>query len=134
MKVPLWAPVWAWCAVIFAGSCIQGSPFPNPTWADWCLRKSAHLGEYAVLFLLARRALAGGRVPAAGGSPHPPPPVRGGGGWGGSGSFWAFLFCAAYAVSDEFHQTMVLYRDGNARDVLIDCLGAALASRLGQRA
>lgn len=115
MKVPLWTPVWAWCAVIFAGSCIQGSPLPNPTWADWCLRKSAHLGEYAVLFLLARRALAGGEFP----------PVFPGA--------WAFLFCAAYAASDELHQTLVLYRDGNARDVLIDCLGAVLASRLGQR-
>lgn len=89
---------------------------PNPTWSDWCFRKSAHLFEYAVLFLLTRRALEGGRVP----------PARPG--------VWAFLFCVVYAVSDEFHQTMVLYRSGNVRDVLIDSLGAFLASRIGRRA
>lgn len=116
MKIPLWPPVVVWCAVIFAGSCVPGSPFPNPTWADWCLRKSAHLGEYAVLFVLARRAFAGGRVP----------PIFPGA--------WAFLFCVAYAATDEFHQTFVLYRDGTARDVLIDALGACAASRWGQRA
>ena len=89
---------------------MQGSPIPNPTWSDWCFRKSAHLGEYAVLFLLTRRALAGGRVP-----PQFP-------------AVWAFLFCVAYAATDEYHQTFVLYRTGQARDVLIDALGAFLAS------
>lgn len=97
-----------WCAVIFAGSSVQGSPNPDPTWADWGLRKSAHLFEYAILYLLARRAFSDG--------PR------------------AFLFCVAYAVSDEWHQTFVPYRMGQARDVLIDALGAFLASRLGQRA
>lgn len=110
MKLPPWLPVAAWCAVIFAGSCIHGSPHPNPTWADWFLRKSAHVGEYAVLFLLVRRAMAG------------------------RSGVWAFLFCVAYAATDEYHQAFVPFRDGNARDVLIDALGAALASRLPQRA
>lgn len=107
----LWAPVLLCCAAIFAGSSIHGSPHPNPTWADWIFRKSAHVGEYAVLFLLTRRALAGGRVP-------PMFPAA-----------WAFAFCVFYAVTDEFHQTFVRYRDGNARDVLIDAFGAFLASR-----
>ena len=104
-----WLPVAVWCGLIFAGSSIHGSPHPNPTWADWLMRKSAHVGEYAVLFLLTRRAL------------------------GGKHGVWAFLFCLAYAAGDEFHQTFVPYRDGNLRDVLIDAFGAALASRLGQR-
>ena len=104
-----WLPVAVWCGVIFAGSSVEGTPLPNPTWADWLLRKSAHVGEYAVLFLLTRRAL------------------------GGRHGLGAFLFCVAYAVTDEFHQTMVLFRDGNARDVLIDALGAALASRVRSR-
>lgn len=106
----LWLPVLAWCAVIFAGSSVEGSPLPNPAWSDWLLRKAAHVGEYAVLFLLARRALRGGE--------HPP-------------SFpgaWAFAFCVFYAATDEFHQTMVLFREGCVRDVLIDAFGAALAS------
>lgn len=105
-----WLPVAAWCGLIFAGSCVEGSPNPNPAWADWFLRKSAHVGEYGVLFLLTRRAL------------------------GGKHGLWAFLFCLAYAAGDEFHQTFVPYRDGNPRDVLIDAFGAALAWRLGPRA
>lgn len=115
MKVPLWLPAAVWCGVIFAGSSVYGSPNPDPTWADWGLRKSAHLGEYAVLFLLTRRALAGGEVP---------PTFPGA---------WAFLFCVAYAVSDEFHQTFVPYRMGQCSDVLIDAFGAMLASRIGPR-
>lgn len=105
-----------WCAVIFAGSCFHGSPVPNPAWSDWCLRKSAHLGEYAVLFLLTRRALAAEPVP-----PQFP-------------GAWAFLFCVVYAATDEYHQTFVPDRTGQAKDVLIDAVGAFLASRLGQRA
>ena len=34
-----------------------------------------------------------------------------------------FLFCFSYAVSDEFHQTFVIGRDGNFMDVLIDSGG-----------
>lgn len=116
MTVPLRLPVALWCALIFAGSSIHGTPHPDPTWADWGLRKSAHLAEYAVLFLLARRALAGERSA----------PVFPGA--------WAFLFCVAYAVTDEWHQTFVPHRLGKASDVLIDALGALLASRLGRRA
>lgn len=35
-------------------------------------------------------------------------------------------FCLAYAISDEFHQTFVSGRNGNATDVLIDFSGACL--------
>lgn len=115
VRVPLWLPAALWCGVIFAGSSVHGSPNSDPTWLDWSLRKSAHLGEYAVLFMLARRALAGGDVP----------PIFPG--------VWAFLFCVAYAASDEYHQTFVLYRQGQTSDVLIDALGALLASRVGRK-
>ena len=37
--------------------------------------------------------------------------------------FTSFLFCFSYAVSDEFHQTFVIGRDGNFIDVLIDSGG-----------
>ncbi len=35
----------------------------------------------------------------------------------------AGAFCVFYAVSDEYHQTMVLGRSGSARDVMIDSIG-----------
>lgn len=37
--------------------------------------------------------------------------------------FISFLFCFSYAVSDEFHQTFVIGRDGNLIDVLLDSEG-----------
>lgn len=95
---------------------MHGSPNPDPTWADWGLRKTAHLCEYAVLFVLARRAWAAGDSP----------PIFPGA--------WAFVFCVVYAASDEYHQTLVPYRMGLPSDVLIDSLGALLASRVGRRA
>lgn len=36
----------------------------------------------------------------------------------------SLLFCMLYAITDEFHQTLVPGRSGEIRDVLIDSLGA----------
>lgn len=38
----------------------------------------------------------------------------------------SFVFSILYAASDEFHQTFVVGRDGNIKDVLIDSSGALL--------
>jgi Predicted integral membrane protein len=74
-------------------------------------RKAAHVSEYAVLAVLfyrafvhtvfqSRRALSAGIV---------------------------LLSCAAYATSDEFHQSFVPSRTASLRDVMIDVCGATLA-------
>jgi len=101
-----WGPVALWCAVIFAFSHNPShGPDPRqPLW-DFLMRKSAHLGEYAVLYLLSARALGGRRAAAPA----------------------SLLFCALFAVSDEWHQTFVPGRDGKALDVLLDCAGALTA-------
>ena len=75
------------------------------------MRKLAHASEYAVLAVLlyrafvhtalkARRALSAGLV---------------------------LLLCAAYAATDEFHQSFVPSRTASLRDVMIDICGAMLA-------
>ena len=71
------------------------------------VRKAAHMAEYAVLFLLYRRALnlSNARRPG----------------------FIALILCIAYAATDEFHQLFVDGRGGTPVDVLIDTAGAALA-------
>ena len=94
----LWGPVAAWCALIFAFSSIPdlGSGLEY----DYPLRKLAHMAEYAVLYLLARRAM---------------------------GARAALAFSILYAASDEWHQTFVPGRRGAASDVLIDALGAGAA-------
>lgn len=78
---------------------------------EFFIRKAGHVTEYAVLALLlyrafvntafrSRRALSAGLV---------------------------LLFCAAYAASDEFHQSFVPSRTASLRDVMIDLCGATLA-------
>jgi VanZ family protein len=77
----------------------------------FALRKVGHFTEYAILAALLWRAL--------------------------HGSFTAlsrrlvsastFVIAAAFAASDEFHQSFVPSRTSSAHDVMIDCIGALFA-------
>lgn len=71
------------------------------------VRKAAHMTEYAVLFLLYRRALAlsGVRRPGV----------------------TALVMSACYAATDEWHQSFVADRGPSPVDVGIDTLGASIA-------
>jgi len=44
--------------------------------------------------------------------------------------FWAFVFTFLYALSDEYHQTMVPGRFGTPKDVMIDTIGIVISSWL----
>lgn len=101
-----WLPVILWCSLIFYLSSVPNLKTELGTW-DTILRKIAHMVEYAVLFLLARRALGNsfGRVPA------------------GRTILFAFIFSVAYAASDEFHQSFVPTRGPSVYDVGIDTIG-----------
>jgi VanZ family protein len=92
-----WLPVAAWAAVIFAFSSVPSLGTGLGTW-DLVLRKLAHVTEYAILGLLLARAT---RRPVA-----------------------AVVLAAAYATTDELHQTFVEGRHGTPRDVAIDTAGA----------
>lgn len=72
------------------------------------VRKLAHMSIYAVLGMLCVSALYTHRLQNW---------VR---------PSLASLICMSYAISDEWHQTMVPGRSGELRDVLIDSLGALL--------
>jgi len=93
----LWLPVLVWAAVIFAFSAVPSLGTGLGTW-DLVLRKLAHVSEYALLGLLLARAT---RRPAV-----------------------AVALAAAYAVTDEIHQTFVQGRHGAPLDVAIDTAGA----------
>jgi len=71
------------------------------------VRKAAHMAEYAVLFLLYRRALSLSDVR------HP--------------GVIALMMSACYAATDEWHQGFVADRNPSPIDVCIDTLGAAAA-------
>jgi VanZ family protein len=92
-----WLPVVLWAGVIFAFSAVPSRGTGLGTW-DLVLRKLAHLSEYALLGLLLARAV---RRPGV-----------------------AVGLAAAYAVTDEVHQTFVAGRHGAPLDVAIDTLGA----------
>jgi VanZ family protein len=103
-----WLPVAAWCSVIFLLSHIPGLK-TDLGFMDFVLRKTAHVVEYAVLFLLTYRALYES----------------------GAGRKKAYIisavFSVLYAASDEFHQSFVPGRGPSVADVGIDSFGVLAA-------
>ncbi len=102
-----WLAVVLWMGGMFALSAIPSLASPLTPSYDFVLRKLAHLVEYTVLTILVFRAF---RLHV-------------------DHNTLAFLLAAlvacGYAVSDEWHQTVVPGREGSFRDVGIDALGVA---------
>jgi VanZ family protein len=99
MGVARWVPALAWMAVIFALSSVPGSDVPG-RFGYW-----AHFIEYAILGAALAFAL--------------------------RATTWRSLaltvaLAAAYALTDELHQTMVEGRHADPLDWLVDVAGAAL--------
>lgn len=128
-----WIPAWIWMTGIFIGSTDALSSrrtsrilgpllrwlFPDIRLetldtVQWVVRKLGHCTEFGILALLFWIALRGPLWRRT--DPWDRRPV-----WGG------WMLAAAYAVSDEWHQSFVATRQGQAMDVLIDALGAAVA-------
>lgn len=128
-----WLPLWLWMLLIFIVSTGLGSAEhtslivePLLRWlnphisaaaieqAHFYIRKTAHFTEYAVLALLALRALKFSR-PVDFQNHY----------WQFAG--WALLITAAYAASDEWHQSFVPGRTASPVDVLIDTTGGLAA-------
>lgn len=100
----LWGPVAAWMAVIFAASS-RPVPVPVAQVPDWM----SHAAAYAVLAVLACRALAGGL--------RRPVPAR--------AAALAVVLSFLYGVTDEAHQSFVPGRFPEAADLLKNLAGAA---------
>lgn len=99
----------AWGGLIFALSSLPDYRTDAAPLTETLSRKAAHLIEYGVLAWLVLRALAASAVRRR------------------NAVIIAFLLCAVFAASDEWHQTFVPGRYGKVRDVALDALGAALA-------
>lgn len=121
-----WLPVVLWAALILSAANDQFSEARTGGWLERIfgrvppevnviVRKGAHVGEYAILALLAWRATRTRALPLA--------------------------ICLAVAIADETLQAMTVTRTGSAVDVVWDMLGAVLAvsaapavrARLGSR-
>jgi VanZ family protein len=128
----LWGPVVIWMSIIFSASSDAGSfertsfilvPLVKwlfPTLSEpgvhtmvFAIRKCAHVSEYALLAALCWRSLRGLRGPENTG-------------WSWKHAGLALSLAAAYAATDEFHQTFVPSRQGSVWDVLLDTGGGAL--------
>ena len=131
--VTRWMPVIVWMVLIFAGSsdvlsAAHTSRFLIPflLWLDPSMsyqtiaaihvafRKLGHVTEYAILAALLWRALRGtfGAL-----SRH-------------TIAVCTFIVASCFAATDEFHQSFVPTRTSTMHDVVIDCLGVALAITL----
>lgn len=128
--VRYWLPVLVCAALIFTGSTDllstrRTSRFIGPVlrWfkpdisaesisrIQTFVRKTGHVTEYALLSMLLWRAL---RRPRRD-DPRP---------WQWREAFLAVGLAAAYAITDEWHQSFVSSRYASAMDVLVDTLGA----------
>jgi VanZ family protein len=109
-----WCAVVLWGGVIFALSSIPSLASPLAPSYDFVLRKGAHMGVYAVFTVLLFHAV----------RRHTDRPRHA---W-----LLAALLAGSYALSDEWHQTVVAGRHGSFRDVGIDTLGIAAGYALIQ--
>lgn len=129
-----WLPVLLWMGLIFSASSDRMSfqhssrvigpmlrwLFPHLSDASVhativCIRKSAHVTEYALLALLLWRGVRKGILTS-----HPRP-------WQWSDALWIALLVFFYAATDEFHQRFVSSRQASVGDVMLDTSGAILA-------
>jgi VanZ family protein len=105
-----WVPTALWAALILVLTSVPGDSVPDgPAGLD----KLVHLGLYAVLGALATRALFE-RAPGAS--------LR--------SLARLLLAIACFALVDEAHQQLIPGRSADARDVLADVAGAAVAIAL----
>jgi VanZ family protein len=114
-KAKKWLLVLLWAGFIFFLSHQPGLKSGLPNEWDFLLRKLAHISEYAILTLLLIQAL----------KEHQMPKRR---------IFWLTVIVAVlYALSDEYHQSFILKREGAISDVFIDSIGIFLVTWLKKR-
>jgi VanZ family protein len=102
-----WLPVVLWAALIFAFSAQPNLRFAQADSVDFVVRKAGHMLVFGVLAILLWRALMSAQTSR---------PI-----------VWSWLLTAAYAGSDEFHQSFTSGRHPSPLDVGIDAAGALIA-------
>ena len=100
-----WLPVLLWAALIFIFSSQEQVVASNFFAFDFIFKKTAHILEYSILFILISRAT-GNNLKAA------------------------FLLSMIYAISDELHQLFVPGRVASILDLGFDLTGVNIAAYL----
>jgi len=108
--VKFWLPTFFWMVVIFGFSTRPTPIVSKIDWRDFIFKKTIHLVEFGILFILFYRAFKNtSRMKLI------------------EVAILSFLLVALYASTDEFHQTLIHGLTGTLRDILIDSSGAGLA-------
>jgi VanZ family protein len=102
----LWLPVVVWAGIIFAFSATSNLRVAEAPSLDFVLRKAGHMAVFGILAVLVWRALAYSAVRRP--------------------MLWSWVLTAAYAGTDEFHQSFTSARHPSPLDVGIDSAGALL--------
>ncbi len=102
-----WFPILCFMALIFFLSSLHGSSISHFGFLDVLVKKGAHITGYAVLYFLLFRAFQSLMTPRR-------------------ALFVSAVIAVIYAISDEYHQTFVPFREGTIRDVFIDSIGVFL--------
>lgn len=97
-----WMTLILWCSLIFFLSSQSALPGAPSGVLDFVFKKSAHMGVYAVLYLVTVRAF----------SNSPTQEYK-----------KAAIFTLFFALSDEFHQSFVPGRTPHPMDIGFDSLG-----------
>ena len=105
--VVAWLPAVAWAGVIFAFSATPNLRVAESDVVDLIVRKAGHMTEFGVLALLVWRGFSYARLRGA--------------------VLLSLALTAAYAASDEFHQSFTAGRHASPVDVGIDSAGALIA-------
>ncbi len=104
-------PPLIWASFIFILSSNSVLANLDVSTLDYIFKKSSHMIVYAILFVLVHRAfflLNSSKLKSFN--------------W-----FFTFMICLLYAVSDEYHQSLVPGRHPAFRDVGIDMIGSLVA-------
>jgi len=102
-----WLPAVIWMGLIFWASSFHTLRASPINWQDLIIRKTAHFLEYTILFFLFFRGFKNTTKLTQ-----------------SRALLFSFIFSVLYAISDEFHQTLVDGRSGMVRDVFIDGTGS----------
>ena len=110
-KIRLWLPAIFWMMLIFFLSSQPSVKVTSNKILEIMFFKGLHILEYGILFFLIYRA---SKESFSFSFPKT--------------IFLSFVLTLLYAFSDEIHQLFVPTREGRLRDVVIDGIGAFLAS------
>lgn len=108
-RYQLYTPAILWAIGIFILSAQPSLPGVTAFVFDYFIKKSAHITEYAIFYILVHEAI----------KYDIKNPIK--------TSIIAFGLCIAYAMTDEYHQSFVQGRTGTIRDVLYDTIGMFFA-------